>query len=114
ELETGINTVAYIAMAASGIKTLLNFNPLLKLDGYYLLSDLLETPNLRRRAFGHVGSWLKRLVAGARAPDELPVRERRILLTYGVVAVIFSVGVLGVAFAKFGRFLVQHDQPFGL
>src|SRR5439155_5907974 len=87
ELETGIHTVAYIAMAASGIKTLLNFNPLLKLDGYYLLSDLLETTNLRRRAFGHVGSWLKRLVTGARAPDELPMRERRIILTYGVFAV---------------------------
>ncbi|HEY6193724.1 MAG TPA: HlyD family efflux transporter periplasmic adaptor subunit [Candidatus Eisenbacteria bacterium] len=111
---TEINTLAYIAMAASGIKTLLNFNPLLKLDGYYLLSDLLDTPNLRRRAFGHIGSWLKRLATGERPPGELDPREGRIILAYGIAAVGFSLGVLAAAFARFGHYLLQHDQPLGL
>ncbi|PYJ93176.1 MAG: hypothetical protein DME23_26485, partial [Verrucomicrobia bacterium] len=39
DAETGINYLALIVMTTSGVKTLLNFNPLIKLDGYYLLSD---------------------------------------------------------------------------
>ncbi len=35
----------------------MNANPLIPLDGYYALSDYLEVPNLRQRAFGHLG-WL--------------------------------------------------------
>src|SRR6185295_20063406 len=42
--DTWINALAVIVMAVSGVKTLLNFNPLIKLDGYYLLSDFLDIP----------------------------------------------------------------------
>src|SRR5207249_7967948 len=47
--ETWINYLALIVMATSGIKTCFNLNPLIKLDGYYLLSDYLGIPNLRAR-----------------------------------------------------------------
>ena len=39
DTDTWINHASLVVMATSGIKTLLNFNPLIKLDGYYLLSD---------------------------------------------------------------------------
>src|SRR5438045_9659583 len=42
EPDTWINFVTLSVMATSGLKTLLNFSPLIKLDGYYLLSDYLE------------------------------------------------------------------------
>ena len=55
------NYVALVVMVSSAAKTFFNLNPLLKLDGYYLLSDYLEIPNLRQRALGHlrrrIGSW---------------------------------------------------------
>lgn len=111
ERGASIHDLAYMVMTASGIKTLLNFNPLLKLDGYYLLSDLLDVPNLRRRAFAYLGSWLTRLGGRARTIDTLTARERGIFLAYGLVALVFSFGVLGVAFAKLGRMLLQHQQP---
>src|SRR4029078_11120903 len=38
---------AYLVAVTSGVQTLFNFNPLLKLDGYYLLSDWLGVVNLR-------------------------------------------------------------------
>src|SRR6185295_10688621 len=45
------NYLALVIATTLGIKTLFNLNPLIKLDGYYLLSDYLEIPNIRRNAF---------------------------------------------------------------
>jgi hypothetical protein len=42
----------------SGLQTLVNFNPLIKLDGYYMLSDFLEVPNLRGKALRSLWDWI--------------------------------------------------------
>ena len=43
-----LKQVAYTTMVACSVHTLLfNANPLLRFDGYYILSDLVEIPNLR-------------------------------------------------------------------
>jgi putative peptide zinc metalloprotease protein len=75
--------------ATSGIKTLVNLNPLLRFDGYYLLSDGLGIPNLRSRAFG-------RLFARLRGAEPEPVGrlERTVLLAYAPVALAFSAGMV--------------------
>src|SRR5262249_39327800 len=41
-----LNYLAYVVFGVLGFRIFFNFNPLLKLDGYYLLSDFLEVPNL--------------------------------------------------------------------
>ena len=41
-----IQYLALVVVATSAVKSLFNLNPLIKLDGYYLLSDYLEIPNL--------------------------------------------------------------------
>ena len=77
--ETGINHLALIVMVTSGIKTLLNFNPLLKLDGYYLLSDWLEIPNLRKKGFACLSDGIKKLFGGnAPRSEQVSRRERRL------------------------------------
>jgi hypothetical protein len=43
--------VALVVVAASAFRLLINLNPLIKLDGYYLLSNALGIHNLRKRAF---------------------------------------------------------------
>lgn len=44
-------TLAYNALLISGITTLVfNLNPLLRYDGYYILSDLMGSPNLAQRS----------------------------------------------------------------
>jgi putative peptide zinc metalloprotease protein len=101
---TAINYVALIIMATSGIKSLFNLNPLIKLDGYYLLSDWLEIPNLRPRAIGYLQSLFKRLFGiGTLRADEVTRRERRIFIFYGVLAWSYSVWLLGfIAWTSFG------------
>src|SRR5437870_670430 len=58
------NYLALVIATTLGIKTLFNLNPLIKLDGYYLLSDYLEIPNLRRNAYQHIGSSLRGFLSG--------------------------------------------------
>jgi len=108
------NLVALVVMATSGIKTFFNFNPLVRLDGYYLLSDYLEIPNLRRRAFRYIGTGIKRLVSSAvhESTDATP-RERRLFLVYGLVATVFSFVLLGFVVVKLSNFLLPY-QTAGL
>ncbi|ODA29186.1 site-2 protease family protein [Planctopirus hydrillae] len=45
-----------------------NANPLMKLDGYYILSDLLEIPNLRGRADKRFNEWCEAIFLGRELP----------------------------------------------
>jgi len=100
-------------MATSGLKTLLNFNPLIKLDGYYLLSDYLELPNMRRRSFRYVGSMVEKLF-GFESLDENEVlgpRERVIFAIYGTMALAGSFSILGFILLSAGGKLVEGKSP---
>lgn len=132
---TTLNYLAFIVMVTSGIKTLFNLNPLIKLDGYYLLSDYLEIPNLRQRAFGHMRDRFRHGLAliglcaadagrgrrlggvnqrsystAAPAPSR---RERRIYWIYGLLAAGFSYYLLGWIALRFGRYMVASYQAVG-
>ena len=50
-----VNSIAYNVMFIASVSTVLfNANPLLRYDGYYILSDLLDIPNLHSRALMHL------------------------------------------------------------
>jgi multidrug resistance efflux pump len=111
EVDAWINYLALIVMTGSGIKTFLNFNPFIKLDGYYLLSDYLEIPNLRKKSFRYVGGWIERVFGVASQTTE-PVsrRERTIYFAYGLTAMSGSVCLLGYVFTTAGGYLVEGHQ----
>jgi putative peptide zinc metalloprotease protein len=115
DAETWVNYLALTAMTLSGIKTLFNFNPFIKLDGYYLLSDYLELPNLRRKSFRYVGSLVKRLFGvGHRITAEISARERRVYLAYGLTATVVSLALLSYVFVTAGGFFIENRQPMAL
>src|SRR5262245_55737810 len=62
-----LNYLALVVAATSAIKSFFNMNPLIKLDGYYLLSDWLGTPDLRARSPASRGACLRHPAAMARA-----------------------------------------------
>ncbi len=109
--DTFINHLALLAVLSGGVLVVLtNINPLLPLDGYYALSDWLELPNLRRRAFEYWGWIGKHYVLGMEvAPPAVTPRERRIFLIYGSLAMVYSLFVAVVGFIwlvlVLGRFL---------
>jgi multidrug efflux pump subunit AcrA (membrane-fusion protein) len=104
-----VNYLAWVVLSVLGARLFFNFNPLLKLDGYYMLSDLLEIPNLRRRAWQHVTSHLRWLLWGAPRPLAYP--RSRFLLGFGVASWLFSLTFLVVMIVALGRFL---DDRLGL
>ena len=113
EPDTWIHFITLSVMATSGLKTLLNFNPLIKLDGYYLLSDYLEIPNLRRRSFRYVGSMTEKLF-GLEPPEveeDLQRRERAVFSIYGTVALAGSFSILGYIFLTAGGALINGRSP---
>jgi putative peptide zinc metalloprotease protein len=112
---TWISGVALIVMATSAIKQLFNLNPLIKLDGYYFLADLVGVPNLRPRAFAFLGERLRRVVGIVRSSTavEASSRERVIFSAYGVMAFVFSYWFLAKVVLGIGSFLTSRYQATG-
>jgi hypothetical protein len=88
---TLIAEIALAAMLVGGVTTLFtNANPLLPLDGYFALSDWLEIPNLRHRAFAHFQWWVKRNVFRLDVPEPTAsFRQRRVFLVYGALSFVY-------------------------
>jgi hypothetical protein len=83
-----LHHLALVVVTVCGGRVFFNFNPLVKLDGYYLLSDLAEVPNLQRRAWGCVKAHLRWLLWGAPCPEAAP--RGRFLLGYGTASLLMS------------------------
>ena len=89
-----------IMFIASVSSLLFNGNPLLRFDAYYILSDLLEIPNLAQRGKEYVYYLIKRYVYGvrrARNPSHSP-GERFWLVVHAIASffyrIIICVGIL--------------------
>lgn len=85
---TPLHEFAFMLIVVSGVSTLaFNFNPLLKLDGYYALVDFLGVANLRDNSFDFVKTWIKRNVFRLPVPPMIvEPRLARIYAIYGTLA----------------------------
>lgn len=102
-VEPGVlRATAYNVMLIAGVSTLLfNGNPLLRYDGYYVLADCLEIPNLAARANAHVGYLFRRWVLGLRHAQPVTEArgERRWLTAYALASFCYRQLVfLGIVF----------------
>jgi putative peptide zinc metalloprotease protein len=95
EVQPGaVRATAYNVMLISGVSTLLfNGNPLLRFDGYYVFSDLIEIPNLAQRSTAYVGYLFQRHLFGvedARSPATAP-GEPGWFVAYAVASFVYRV-----------------------
>ncbi len=89
--------IAYNTVFLASITTILfNANPLLRFDGYYMLSDVTEIPNLYERAKRQLQYLIQRYVYGLTNvyPSAVSMRERTWLVVYGIAAMIYKVFLL--------------------
>jgi len=116
-----VRAVAFNVMLIAGVSTLVvNGNPLLRYDAYYIFTDLIEMPNLAQRGPKYLTYLWDRHVFGVQdlePPAETPA-ERRWLLWYTPLAwcyrtfvtisvTLFIAGkffVFGMALALWGAF----------
>jgi len=114
DLETQLNSFLFVVMIVSGVLIIFNFNPLIKLDGYYLLSDWLEIPNLRKKAFGYLGSFFRnKILKTEEKVVEVSSREKKIFPWYGTLSILYSFLLILYFFIKAGNFLVSRYQGYG-
>ncbi|MBW2270740.1 MAG: peptidase M50 [Deltaproteobacteria bacterium] len=105
-----VRSVAYSIIWISGASTLLfNANPLLRFDGYFILSDWIEIPNLSARSNQYLGYLVQRNVFGlnqVRCPVNAP-GEARWFLVYGIAAFVYRVLIIfGIALFIAGKFFI--------
>lgn len=85
--------LAFNAMLVAGVSTVVfNANPLLRYDGYYILSDLLEIPNLRQKSAEYTLGLVKRHIFRVKANQPLPPPLQRFwLFTYSTTSSVYRI-----------------------
>jgi putative peptide zinc metalloprotease protein len=99
-----LNSIFLNVMFVCSVSTILfNGNPLLRYDGYFILADLIELPNLRQQS----QAFLQQLVAKCfglelRESWTLQRRDQAQLVFYGIAALVYRwVLVVGILFVVY-------------
>ena len=90
--ETLPNMLALNVMFICSVSTVVfNANPLLRYDGYYILADLTEIPNLRQKATTILSSTMAEWCLGLEPNEDpfLPQRNQAFFAVYSVAAAIY-------------------------
>jgi len=94
-------SVAFLVATTTWVTTvLLNLSPFMRYDGYYVLSDWLETPNLHARSFALARWWLRETLFGFGdpVPEEMPLGRQRFLIAFALVTWVYRfVLFIGIA-----------------
>ncbi|HET9794525.1 MAG TPA: efflux RND transporter periplasmic adaptor subunit [Thermoanaerobaculia bacterium] len=94
--DTLVHELAYKTMLYTGVSTVFfNINPMVKTDGYHVLSSFLDLPQLREESFQYVGALIQHYLL--RLPVEVPVlsrRKRRIYLIYAPLALAYTAMIM--------------------
>jgi len=115
---TALSGIFVIIVAVCGIRSLFNFNPLIRMDGYFLLADALGIANLRRESFAGLARVFRRIIGLAPTSASDALRSRRILslpgdvfvTLFGIAAVVYTISLVayvtlfsgGFVFDRFG------------
>jgi len=93
----------------------MNFNPLMKFDGYFALSDYLEMPNMRDRSKEYLSYLISTKIFRLKKEfDCITKRERWILGVFGALVTIYMFNVLTGLIFLAGGFLISTLHGLGL
>ncbi|GIW81813.1 MAG: hemolysin D [Gemmatales bacterium] len=87
-----VHNLSLSLMIVCSISTILfNANPLMRFDGYYVLADLIEIPNLRQRSNQYLKRFVQEKCLGMELPPEAYMsRQRRFwFIVYAVVSYVY-------------------------
>ena len=108
--------LAFIFFIGSVFDIVFNANPLIKLDGYYFLSQLLRMPNLMDRSRSYWRGLLRRIFNGGRDRDAArhSRRARAIYAVFGLLSFFYTVALIFIIIHFVGEYLVDSFQLTGL
>ena len=101
-----------------GISSILNLNPLLRLDGYFVLVDWLKIENLRSRSLTYLMFLIRKLYFHMGMNKHYPTgkpyrtsRERHLLLLYALMSLTFMISLILFTTYHIGLFLEHYIGP---
>jgi putative peptide zinc metalloprotease protein len=105
-----VHAVAYNIILIGGVSTVLfNGNPLLRFDGYYVLADAIELPNLSQRAIRYLGYLVERYAFGSREASfpETDRRARVWFVFYGIASFFYRLFIsIAIMISLGSRFFI--------
>jgi multidrug efflux pump subunit AcrA (membrane-fusion protein) len=128
--QTVLADFAFLVVLGATFNVLINCNPLIKLDGYYALSEVLGIQNLQSRSSEYVRSVMRGIVDGRRshqdqryqdrgAPAEQAAtgsertgvsatrQPRAIFVAYWVLSIAYSIGLIWLIVSRLGNALMD-------
>ncbi len=105
-----VNEIAYNVMFTTATYTLLfNINPLMRFDGYYILSDLIEVPNLHEQSREQfMRFWRVKVLAQPDTSEYISERRQMGLVAFFLASNVYRMVIM------LGIVLFVADQYFGL
>ncbi len=104
---------AFLLATTTWVSTVvINASPFMRFDGYFLLMDALDMPNLHQRAFALARWQLREWIFGLneRKPEELPKARERFVLVFAYVTWLYRLVVFsGIAWLVY----TTIPQPLG-
>lgn len=105
-----------LAALSSSASMLWNLNPFLRMDGYWLASDLLGIANLRESASRSISRLIDRWRGRPLRPGatHLSSKMTTVLLIYALISSVFFIGLISVAAVHFGHAAMQVLPAYAL
>jgi multidrug efflux pump subunit AcrA (membrane-fusion protein) len=104
---TLISDFAFLILLGGTFNILINCNPLIKLDGYYALTQLLGVENLQARSSEYARSLIGRATGTSSGDGRAPGERPLLYVTYWLCSIAYSVALIWFILAWMGRGLMD-------
>ena len=97
----------FLATTSWVLTLLINVSPFMRFDGYFILADALDLPNLHERSTALARQRLRRLLFGSHSPDPEPfaATKARLLTAFAVLSWLYRLVIFfGIALAVYHFF----------
>ena len=94
------NALFFLATTSWVLTLAVNLSPFMRFDGYFILSDLLDFPNLHERSGAMAKSWLRRHLLGLDEPwpEDFAPRTATLLIGFALFTWVYRLSLfIGIA-----------------
>jgi putative peptide zinc metalloprotease protein len=112
---TAIHDFAYTIILLTGFAVvLINWNPLIKLDGYWIVTDVLGITDLKEASTLYLSSWVKRNIWGLPVEvPKVPKRRRPGYVVYAILSGLYSYSILYIFASFIGNIARNFSADWG-